>query len=163
MSFELTLDSASERRTLVQFEQFPERLRAAIRQRLEGLTEELKARIEAREPEDKGKLRSETTSRIFNDPNKVVGAVFIEGGLPKAEYGKAAALEYGAHSTTTVRAHLERRTRIFGRFVAPMRVAIEQHSRRVNIEADRFLRGGIEEMREQVLDELHAAIEEALA
>jgi hypothetical protein len=161
---DINIAVTGDREVAVKFDELPKRAHDRILARIIGLTDRLLARVRGAAPDKTGKLRGEITSRIYDDAGvgRITGRVFIAGGLPKNEYAKAAALEYGAHGTVSVRDHLERRNKVFGREIAPMMVMVRRHSRRIDITAERFLRDPIGEMSAEAVAEIRAAVEEAI-
>ena len=79
-----------------------------------------------------------------------------------ADFGKAAALEYGAHGTTKVAQHLARVDRIFGRLVGPMTILVSEHTRRLDIAAHNFLRGPEADISSEAIAELRQALVDAV-
>jgi hypothetical protein len=161
---EFSIELSGERRAGLLFEQFPERARAALKERMTAIADQLYARVIAAEPQRTGKLRSQTARFVDDRPEFVrarVRVVVPKGD--KAAGGKAAALEYGAHASVKVKSHSAQLNHLWALFVAPREVMVAAHERRVNIAERRFLRGSIGSLRGQVIAELRAALDEAAA
>lgn len=147
----------------LKLDSLPSGVRSRLRDALTVLTERLYALVEAAEPDKTGKLRRETAFGVTERGTRLSGRVYFPRGLPAAEYGKAAALEYGAHGTAQVKAHASRLDHIFGRQMAPLNVMVAAYSRTLNITADRFLRGPMAELAPEVIAEFKAALDAATA
>lgn len=151
-----------DRRIEARFDRFPERARANLRQRIAAIIGVLETRVEAAEPSRTGKLRSETAGFVDEQPDFIRGRVRIvtrRGGA--AEGGKAAALEYGAHGTASVKGHARTLDHVFARAIEPQRVFVEAYTRHPDIAAHLFLRGPLAEMRGDIMDQLRDALGEA--
>ena len=155
---EIAIEITGDRKVGLKFERFPQEAHDALLARITGLTADLKDRVIAAEPERTGRLKSETRSAVEDRPNRITGRVFIG-----AEFAKAAALEYGAHGTTTVKAHPARLGHVFARLIEPMTVIVAQHDRRVNIAEQRFLRGALAEIAPVAIEQMKEALAEAAA
>ncbi len=153
---DLAIDIATERRVGLKFEEFPQRAHASLLEKITSLTRQLEERVRAAEPYKSGKLRGATTSRIDDRPERITGRVFIS-----ADYGKAAALEYGAHAATQVKAHSARLDHVYANAVSPLTVMISAHSRKLDIAEHKYLRGPLEAMEGEIIEQLRAALVEA--
>lgn len=160
MDFGVVVNS---RRVGLLFDQFPHHAHDRLLAAITRLTATLYARIEGAEPTLTGKLRRETTIKIYDDHDHIAGRVFFQRGLQKSEYGKIAALEYGAHQPTNVKAHTQRLSQVFGHSISQESVMVAAYNRQVNIAAHRFLRGPLSEMAGEIEVELRKALDEALA
>lgn len=139
------------------FDEFPQRLHASLRVRIESLTEELYARIESAVPRRTGKLAQSVRSALRDTPDRIAGTVSVSG-----QFAKAAALEYGAHAAFTRKAHAMRLDHVFARKLAgPITVDVPSASVTADIAERRFLRGPEAEMAGEVEADLRAAIDEA--
>ncbi|HEV2097419.1 MAG TPA: hypothetical protein VGR45_00680 [Stellaceae bacterium] len=145
----------------LRFEQFPERAREALERRIGGLTQALLDRVHGAEPDLTGKLRGETVSRVSSTKNAVRGQVRVAAS-DKSEYAKAGALEFGTHGSAEVKAHTAHLSHIFSRLIAPTEVLVAAYSRRPNIAARHYERGPLDAMRSQIIEELRAALTEAI-
>lgn len=114
-----------DRQVVARFEQWPKEIHDSLFERIKKLTDELYARVRALAPEKSGALKDEIISKVFDDPEKIKGLVTLEGKLPRSEYIKAAALEYGAHRSVKVRKHQRTITEAFGRDISPMRIDVD--------------------------------------
>jgi hypothetical protein len=161
---EFGLQLEGDRRVGLRFEEFPERARQRLAAAMDSITQRLLARVEAAEPIKTGKLRGETTAYVSSGPNFVKGTVAIrvpKGAQAGVEAGKAAALEYGAHKSIAVKAYSRTLDHVFLHAIAPTEQLVRAYVRRANIAEQRFLRGPIDEMRDQILTELREAVEGA--
>jgi hypothetical protein len=148
-----------ERELALRFDTFPQRARQKLVDRMTGLVDTLRARVESAAPRKTGRLRSEIQGTVYADnPNRVAGYVQVVAGGDSNEYAKAAALEYG---TDKPRRALERTTSLAVRLGRPRRRLLDRISKPANIDAFRYLRGPIEAMRGEVEAELSAALDEA--
>jgi len=158
---EFGIEIDGERRVALRFEQFPERARAALQARIAALTAELYGRVEGAEPERTGRLKGETEPFVDQRADRVVGRVKVVA-RGSSEHGKGAALEYGAHGSARVTAHSQSLSHFWGRLVAPREVFVRAYSRRLDIAERRYLRGPLDEMRGEIIEELRAALGEAM-
>jgi len=148
-----------DRQVALKFDRFPQQAHDRLLARIQALTAELEARVLAAEPRRTGRLHSATISKVYDDQEKIGGRVTV-----RADFAKAAALEYGAHRPTKVAAHEMRLDHVFAeRLTAPMTVMVMLHRRMPNIAAYRFLRGPLAQMAPEIQAELQAAVAEAAA
>lgn len=117
----------------------------------------LEAAVEAAEPHKTGKLRSETRKFVRQTLHGWLAGVAVTGA-DKADFGKAAALEYGAHATFSVREHWAVRSTVFGRAMPPMAVLVDEYQRRANISADRYLRDPFAALEGRIVEIIEAAL-----
>jgi hypothetical protein len=156
------IELKGDREVGLRLEEFPERARAAIARRMDGLTQALLARVQGAEPERTGALRGETVATVRNTRRGVVGTVRVAGNS-EADYGKAGALEYGSKGSVAVAAHAQQLGHVFGRLVAPIEVLVAAYTRRPNIAPREYLRGPLDEMHDEIVAELEEALAEAAA
>jgi len=153
----VTVTVRGDRELALLFDQFPERMRGKLRERITALVSQLEGEIEAVTPVKTGRLRSEITERIYSDdPSRVAGYVSVYAASVTGEYAKAATLEYG---TNKARRLTERRSLIARAFGRGRRRIVASMSKPVHIAARRYLRGPFETME----PEIRAALEEAMA
>lgn len=153
---EIQVEIITERTAALRFDQFPTEAHDRFRATVTTWTDELESRVQASEPYLTGKLRAETQTRIVDYPDRITGSVRIT-----SEFAKAAALEYGAHSVTTVKAHMAKLDHLWGKLVDPMTVMVAAHSRHLNIAEHRFLRGSLASISGPFLDAMKRALDEA--
>lgn len=154
---EIAVTISGDREVALKFEQFPQRAHASLLSRITNLTTQLEARVRAAEPSLTGKLRGETVSHVYDDPERIRGVVTVS-----ADFAKAGALEYGAHRATRVKEHYERLGHVFARLISPLAVVVSEHTRIPNIQEHAFLRGPLAEMEPEVVEQLKAALVEAI-
>jgi hypothetical protein len=142
----IRLDGA--RQTAVRVDRIDERMRARLNAAIHRLTPRVKDRMVAAEPDRSGRLRSEARESYSDRDGIVAGRVIA---APRRDAVKAAALEYGAHRNTPVRAY----NRANGDMVSA-------YTRRVNIQPHRFVRGTLEAMQAEIDAELQRAVEETI-
>lgn len=161
---DLGIEIDGDRLVALRFEQFPERARAKIAARLQTITQQLLSRVQGAEPSRTGRLRGETQASVDERNERISGRVRVNtSGGGEAEHGKAAALEYGAHGTAHVSAHAMQLSHVYNQLVQPHEVLVAAYDRRVNIAERRYLRGPLDEMRSQIVEELRQALAEAAA
>ena len=151
-----------DRRIVARFEQWPAELHDVLLERIRALTADLEARVRALAPERTGKLKSEITSHLYDDPQRIKGVVTLDGDLPGSEYANAAALEYGAPGRGgrfKVRAHSRTITEAFGRDIPSTRIDVGAYSRIANLDARTYLRGGLAGMEADAAADLKAVID----
>lgn len=150
---DIAIDVKNARAVGLKFDDLMAQTRENLLQRITALTGELESRVKSEEPVVTGQLREETLSKIYDDPNRISGRVFVSG-----HFAKAAALEYGAHKTARVRPHSARLDHVFDKRIAPMVVMISAHSRRLNIAERAYLRQPLASMSGEVIERLRAAV-----
>lgn len=151
--------TVGERQLQAFFDDFPQRLEDRLYAAMTRISTRLLAAVEAAEPNRSGQLRGATQAFVDRTATGVRAGVRVTGGSEgKAGYGKAAALESGAHRPTTVREHWAVRSNFWGRYGAAQWVLIDAYTRRVNISADRFLRGPFAALEGEIIGELEAAL-----
>ena len=156
---ELGLAVIGDRKIQLAFDEFPKSAHVRILERITGLTAELKARVEDAAPKGAtGELEASIQSKVYDQPERIRGRVFIT-----ADFGKAAALEYGAHKATPVKAHRMRLDHVFARRLAePLTVAVSAYTRQPNIVARRYLRGPLEAIESDAIAGIREALEDAI-
>jgi hypothetical protein len=146
-----------DREVGLRLDRFPKEVHDRLLARIRGLTDTLRAEIVARAPKGKtGELADSIDTRVTDSESRIRGTVFVD-----ANFGKAGAIEYGAHGTAKVAAHEERRTNFFGRVGAVSQVDIGAHSRQLNIAAHRYMRGPLAADSADIEQSLHQALNEA--
>ena len=145
----LSID-VDDRRLQARFEALPEALKAQLIPRLRAIDDAFLAAVHAAEPRRTGRLIQETQGFLNVGPDYVRAVVKVlrDAGGTGRDNAKAAALEYGAHATITVRGY----EALHGENVAA-------YQRRVSIAEHRFLRDPFE----RIKGPAQAAIEEAIA
>lgn len=145
-----------EREVSARFDTFPGRARKKLESRIAALTAQLQARVIAAAPRLTGALRSEITERDFSDsPNRIAGYVSVYAPGIKDAYAKAATLEYGTNKPRRIPDH----GGIFHRLGKGQKRIESRLTKPARIEAFRYLRGPLEEMK----PEIELALNEALA
>ena len=141
------------------FEEFPQRMHAALLARVREITDRLEMRVRGGAPRLTGKLQSLIKEVVYDDRgDRISGRVSVTG-----EYAKAAALEYGVHRDVAVKAHLEYVNHVFGaRLSAPSQAMVKAYNRKVDLQARRFLRGPEAEMSGEITQDLQDAIDQAV-
>lgn len=133
-------------------------LRKRLVERIGGLTQQLLARVQAREPTRTGRLRAETRAFVDDGADFVRGRVRVVATGIRYEHGKVGALEYGAHRPVKVRSHERAGHTPFGRAVEQV---VGAYTRKADIMAHRFLRGPVEAMRGDIRAELGRVVQES--
>ena len=145
--YTMTVD---DRNLLLHIDALPLALRTRLRTTITSLTNELLTRVLAVEPRRTGRLKSLTRSFVDEKEDNIRGRVKVLGG-GQAHNIAAAALEYGAHSSVSVKASQRDRS-----------IAVRAYERQANIAARRFLRNPAAEMRERAMGELQKAVHDAV-
>ena len=153
---------SGDRAIQARFAEWPKEIHDTLFARIKKLTDELYGRVRALAPEKSGDLKNEIISRVFDDPEKIKGMVTLADKLPRSEYIKAAALEYGSHRSVKVRKYRRTITEAYGRDISPTSIDVSAYSRVADVEARLFLRGGLAGMEEQAVAELTAVMNEKL-
>jgi hypothetical protein len=145
-----------EREISLRFETFPTRLHQKLVDRITALTTTLEQRIEAVTPKRTGLLRSEITEKIYasDSQNRVAGYVSVYAGGNSKEYAKAATLEYGSNKPRKL---ADRGSRVLAMFSKANKFE-RRLSKTPHIEAFRYLRQPLEDMK----PEIQAALEETV-
>jgi hypothetical protein len=148
-----------DKQVAIRFDQFPVKLHDKLLAIIRSLTTGLAAKIKAAEPQRSGKLRSETTSAVYDDAGrKISGRVFVSG-----DYKKAGALEYGAHGRAKISGHSARLDHVFGNHLnAPLTVAVAGFTRQMNIASRKFLRGPLAASASSIDEALQTVVNEAI-
>lgn len=158
MTDDISVIITGDRDVELRFDEFPDRLRDTLRERISGLTDELAARVRGAVPKRTGKLAGEIVDELRETPDEITGIVTLSG-----EFAKAAALEYGGTGETfSVRAHDMRLDHLWGR-AASLVVSVPEHGRSRHDAARRFLRGPLEAMRGEVVASLNEAVQTTAA
>jgi|SRR5579872_4021381 len=144
-----------DRQVALEFDEFPERLRVALRDRISGLTDLLYERIWALAPVKSGRLRSLLRKEVFDDRDKITGRVSVS-----SEFVKAASVEYGVHAEFEVAGHTTHLDHAWGRAFSGD-VFVKAYTRRVDSAGKRFLRGGITQESGAVAEALRETVDRA--
>lgn len=148
----MTVITRGERELTLRFDTFPEAAHKRLEERVSVLTETLWARVESVVPHRTGQLASEIEARTYGDqPTRVAGYVSVRSSSGAHEYEKAGALEYGWWARRDPSSGVMRRIMGNNR---RMKARMGEH-----VNAFRYLRGPLEEMR----PEIEATLDEALA
>jgi hypothetical protein len=147
IDFKIKVDDT---RIKVMFDEFPKKLQANLKRTITELTDQLLVRVRAGEPRRTGRLRTETRRFVDERKDWIRGRVRVLGPGGRGHNIAAAALEYGAHGTFSVRGYRRNGASVGG------------YRRHANIAERRFLRGAAAGMRARVLAELQATIDETI-
>lgn len=160
----IRIDVTGTNKVALRFAEFPEDLRAALRQEIEALANELGARVVAAAPRKTGRLQSQVRVRLFDDANSIKGYVDIGGGTVN-DIIKAATLEFGSTGDPIeyTPAPREDRRGWLGRFLAPQDAIQKKLRKSPNIAAHRFERGPLAEMQPEIAARLNAVVEAEIA
>jgi len=158
------IDLAGVRQVGLRFDEFPNALYADLKREIDSLSVELYARVQAATPSLTGQLRSQERLRLFTDPNRITGYIDVEGGKGSQDFAKAAALEYGAHKPTKVKAHSMGLDHYWSKMLAaPETVLVEAYNRTPDIAEAAFERGPLAAMQPEIVGRLNAVVEKAVA
>ncbi len=160
----IRISVTGDRQVGLRFDNFPDALYEDLRSEIDALSSELFTRVQAATPSLTGQLRSQERERLFTDPNRITGYVDIAGGKGSQDFAKAAALEYGAHKATKVKAHAMGLDHHWAeKLAAPEQVLVEAYVRTPNIQEFAFERGPLAQMQPEVIARLNAVVEKAVA
>ena len=158
---DIRIDIKNAQRVGLRFDEFPDQLREDLLAEIYTLGNELLALVHGATPVLTGRLQSQERLQTFNDPNSVSAKVFIAG--TGTDFGKAAALEYGAHKPAKVSAHSMRLDHAWANELAsPIDVMVDAYTRPTNIAERAYERGPLAEMQPQIIARLNAVIEAAV-
>ncbi len=124
--------------------------------------QEALVQVRAEEPVHTGKLRSETGGRVYDHGERIAAVIGVRARSID-DHAKAGALEYGAKRPFEVRAHTATLTHLWGRAIAPITINVGAYTRTPNIDPERYLRGPTATYREEALQLLRKAVDEATA
>lgn len=158
---EIGVEVVSERNVALKFDTFPVQAHAGLLQVITQATVQLRGMVADRVPKRTGLLASEISSRVLDYPDRITGIVEIAGMVP-GDFGKAAALEYGAHGQAHVREHAEKLGHLFGKMMQPIQVIVRAHDRRLNIEQHDFLRGPLAEISGDVMAQMQEVLAQVI-
>lgn len=145
-------------------DRLPMEVRAKLLPTIRSLTERLLVAVRDAEPMKTGRLRAATRSHVDEGETYIRGHVSIGPRAGTSGHNvAAAALEYGVHSSFTVRSHDMRMSKIFGRAaLGGELVMVNAYTRRVSISARRFLRDPFERLRPIAEAEIKRVLSEKL-
>lgn len=153
---------ADTRNLTAHMERWPPLLRAALRPKITEIMRELLSRVHALEPTRSGALRDLTRMYVDDNEDSITGKVKVLAKSGRRHNVAAAALEFGAHRRTIVRAYSERRDMVFGHRVTERPITVQAYARVPNIAAHRFMRGPFEAMQPRIREELEKTVAETL-
>ena len=159
------IDVTGDRQVALRFDEFPDALYEELKAEINALSVELYARVQAATPEVTGELRGAERLRLFTDPNRITGYVDVEGGKTSGGlYSEAAALEYGAHRPTKVKAHAMSLDHHWSQKLAQAeQVLVTAYDRTPDIQEFAFERGPLAAMAPEIAARLNAVVEKAVA
>jgi hypothetical protein len=147
----------------LRFDEFPDVLYEGLRAEIDSLSMELFGRIEAATPSRTGRLRSQERLRIFTEKDRITGRVDIAGESGSQDFGKAGALEYGAHRKTSVSSHSMKLDHAWANLLSsPEDVMVAAYDRTPNIAEHAYERGPLAAMRPEIVARLNAVVEQAV-
>jgi hypothetical protein len=161
---DLGISISNERAAILRFTRFPDfahdRLLAAMQQ----LELRLEAAVLAQEPaapKGTGELKRLTGGRVYDHGSRIAAVVGVRAET-QHQAVKAAALEYGSHSTIAVKAHQMKLGHLWSRAMAPREVDVRTHFRTANLPALRFLRDPVAALQAEAAARLRAALDDAV-
>lgn len=159
MDFDVVI--GGDREVVARFAQWPQDLRQSLRARIAQMTELMESRVRALAPKRTGRLADEIQSRVYDNETSIRGVVGLGSGLDAAEYGKAAALEYGTgrRGRFKVRPHTRVIRVVFGRLVAPVTVQVAAYTRLSRLDPRMYLHGGLDAVAPDAAAELQTVID----
>lgn len=160
----LTITESGAREISKRLEEFPDELHQKLVVRIRGVVEQLYARVLQVVPHRTGRLSGEIVERMFTDAKyRVAGYVSVytddPGPSPHNEFAKAATLEYGTDRPRAIKSEHGVMTRLRG----SSRRMKARMSKPAEIEARRYLRGPLDQMRPEIMALIEQAIAEAVA
>lgn len=151
-------DIKGEREVSLRFDQFPDRAKDRLRDRITSFVDTLQAAIEGAAPQKTGRLKSEIKGRVYESAHRIAGYVSVYApGIP-GEYAKAATLEYG---TSKPRRAFERNSRMAFALGRSKRRIVSRLSKPVHMDPRRYLRGPFADLRGGFEEQIAAALSEA--
>jgi hypothetical protein len=157
----LTATIQNEREAGVLMEEMSQQLHDAYLAKIKELTPQLMARVQSAVPVASGALQHSIQMFVDDSRGRIAGKVKVIGATPN-DFGKAGAIEYGAHGQAKVSAHTRQIKVVFGRLVAPVAAVVAAYSRTLDIAPRSFLRSPLASMESQIVAEL-AAVPAAVA
>lgn len=161
------IEHESDLQAGLRFEEFPDELRDALRNEISALTREAFGRYRSRVPVRTGKLLGQVREAVHSDPDKVRGAVYIDGkgSGGASDFAKAGALEYGSTGKKfKVSGGPLSLDHVFEEHLAAPMVTIRKAYRRASsIMEHAFARGTIEAMAPEIKSRLEAVVSRAVA
>ena len=151
-----------DRKAVLRFEQFPQAAHDRLLASLRSIEKRLEAAVVAAEPSRSGALKALTGGRVYDHGDRIAAVVGVRA-MTAQEARKAMALEFGSHRSIEVKAHKASLDHLWSRAFGPIQVNVAGHSRTTNIDAQRFLRGPLDEIRDQAQAEMQAAVDLAIA
>lgn len=155
-----------DREVAARFAEFPKQLHDKLYERIERLTAKLYARVIELVPEGNDPnglhLRNEIVSEMYEREDRIKGSVTLASRLPQSEYIKAGALEYGVHTVAKMKPSRREISKVFGRPVEPHEILIRAYPRTMDLEAQNYLRGALEDMEAEAVAEFSEALNEAI-
>jgi hypothetical protein len=155
----MSVITRGDREISARFEAFPQRAKAKLQERIGALTAQLEERVREAAPHKSGQLRSEVKLSMYSGQNRVAGYVSIYAGDNSKEYAKAATLEYGTDKPRRIPDH----GGIFRRLGAGQKRIESRLTNPARIQAFRYLRGPLDQMKSEIEASLDEGIAEAIA
>ena len=157
------MEISGDRAAVLRFDKVPAAAHDRLLAALTDIEQRLETAVLAAEPNRSGALRAITCGKVYDHGSRIAAVVGVRA--PDASTArKAATLEYGSRlAAITMRAHTARLSHIYRRAIAEITVNVPSHRRTPNVPAQRFLRGPIEAIRPGALEEMRAALAQAVA
>jgi len=105
-----------------------------------------------------GHLKGSIHADYATEGSRSAEATIIAGGT-NVEYARVH--EFGFHGVETVKEHMRRITKVYGRLVTSHQILVSQFTRRVDIPEKRYMRGTLEEMAPEIIERMRAAVGQA--
>jgi hypothetical protein len=142
-----------ERTVTARFDEWPAEFRDVIHEKMVELTGDLEAHVRAAAPVKSGRLQASIESAVRDYEQRIVGTVFT--GLAYAPV-----IEFGEHKSVSVRGHEQRLSHAWARDISPIEVFVDPYSRLADVEAQFFMRAGLQSIEDLVVGELRAVIDQ---
>lgn len=147
----------------LRLEKFPDGVLERLLEPMQSIERQLEAAVIAAEPQKSGELRGITGGRVYSHENRIAAVVGVrtqDGNEAK----KAVTLEYGSlGEPMDVVNHFMRVDHVYKTLISPMDVEVPTYMRVPDVKPHRFLRDPIEAIRGSALEQLRAAIDQAVA
>ena len=143
---------------MLRFSEMPAKVRQRVYTVVDGLARQLEAHVKNDKLDGQvlnhitGHLQGSINNQATQSGDSVEGRVYSN---PSVNY--AGIHEYGFDGVEQVREHI--RTVCFGREVAPF--TVPAHERHMHMPERSFLRSGLQDMRDKIINDITAAVKEA--
>ena len=102
-----------------------------------------------------GNLRNSIKDRVFLEGNTVVGTVYSDSKYANVH-------EYGFNGSETVKAHIMKMSKVYGKSIEPKEVVVRSFTRQMKIKESSFMRSSLKELEGTIFKDIETSVKSNL-